>query len=130
MEYQCKAGEQRGDVVVVLVLNDVHDCTSNGQRRTSTPTTTWVANKALPILMSELELGAKNLQKRLQEKFNVVMVYDTVWKGKEKVVAELYGTWEKNFQQLLRWKAAMKEVSPDSVIGVDCHMYGEKRYFR
>jgi hypothetical protein len=58
--------------VVVSVLNDVHDCTSSS-RRTSTPTTAWVADKALLILMSESELGVKKLQKRLQEKFNVVI---------------------------------------------------------
>jgi hypothetical protein len=74
--------------VVVSVLNDVHDCTSSGQRRTSTPTAAWVANKALPILMLEPELGAKKLQKRLQEKFNVVIGYDTVRKEKEKTMAE------------------------------------------
>jgi hypothetical protein len=54
--------KQKGwDVVVVSVLNDVHDCTSSGQRRTSTPTVVWVADKTLSILMSELELGAKKL---------------------------------------------------------------------
>jgi hypothetical protein len=74
--------------VVVSVLNDVHDCTSSGRRRTSTPTAAWVANKALPILMLEPELGAKKLQKRLQEKFNVVIGYDTVRKEKEKTMAE------------------------------------------
>jgi hypothetical protein len=31
---------KRWDVVVVSVLNDVHDCTSSGRRRTSTPTST------------------------------------------------------------------------------------------
>jgi hypothetical protein len=102
--------------VVVSMLNDVHDCTSSGRRRTNTPTAAWVADKALPILISELELGAKKLQKRLQEKFNVIIGYHTVWKGKEKAMAELYGTWEGNFQQLLRWKAVVMEVSPDSVI--------------
>jgi hypothetical protein len=68
------------DVVVVSVLNDVYDCTSSGRRRTSTPTAAWVADKALSILMSEPELRAKKLQKRLQEKVNVVIGYDTVWK--------------------------------------------------
>jgi hypothetical protein len=79
--------------VVVSVLNDVHDYISSGRRRTSTPTTVWVADKALPMLTSEPELEAKKLQKRLQEKFNVVIGYDTVWKGKEKAMIELYGTW-------------------------------------
>jgi hypothetical protein len=49
------------DVVVISVLNDVHDYTSSGRRRTSTPTVVLVADKALPILMSEPELGAKKL---------------------------------------------------------------------
>jgi hypothetical protein len=54
--------EHKGwDVVVISVLNDVHNCTSSGQRRTSTPTASWDANKALPILMSEPKLGAKKL---------------------------------------------------------------------
>jgi hypothetical protein len=57
--------EHKGwDVVVVSVLNDVHDCTSSGRRRTSTPTSAWVAYKTLPILMLEPELEAKKLQKK------------------------------------------------------------------
>jgi hypothetical protein len=44
-------------------------------------------------------------------------------------MAELYGIWEGNFQQLLRWKAAVMEISLDSVIEVDCHMDGGKMYF-
>jgi hypothetical protein len=90
--------EHKGwDLVVVSVLNDNHECTSSGRRRTSTPTSTWVAYKVLPILMSEPDLGAKKLQKRLQEKYNVTIEYDTVWKGKEKAMSEMYGTWEKKF---------------------------------
>jgi hypothetical protein len=71
------------DVVVVSVLNEGNlinvrlEYTSSG-RRTSTPTSTWVSYKALPILMSESELGAKKLQKRLQEKYNIIIGYDTV----------------------------------------------------
>jgi hypothetical protein len=63
--------EQKGwDPVVVIVLNDVHDCTSSG-RRTTTPPSNWVAYRALPVLTSEPDLGVKKLQKRLQEKYNV-----------------------------------------------------------
>jgi hypothetical protein len=58
------------DHVVVIVLNDVHDYASSG-RRTTTPSSNWVAYRALPILMSEPDLGVKKLQKRLQEKYNV-----------------------------------------------------------
>jgi hypothetical protein len=47
--------------------------------------------------MSESNLGVKKLKKRLQEKFIVVIGYDTIRKGKEKAMTELYDTWEENF---------------------------------
>jgi hypothetical protein len=49
--------------VVVSVLIDVHDCISSGQGSTSTPTTAWVADKALPILMSETRWEQRNYRK-------------------------------------------------------------------
>jgi hypothetical protein len=41
----------------------------------------------------------------LQEKYNVQIGYDTIWHGKENAMADMYGTWQENFQQLLNWKA-------------------------
>jgi hypothetical protein len=51
------------------------------------------------------------------------------WKGKEKEMPEMYGTWEKKFQQLLNWNVAVMENSHDSVIEMDVHMVGYKMYF-
>jgi hypothetical protein len=39
--------------------------------------------------MSEPDLGVKELYKRLQEKYNVQIEYDTVWHDKEKVMANI-----------------------------------------
>jgi hypothetical protein len=75
-----------------MALHDEHTCTSSGRRRTSVPTNIWVAYKSLPILMAEPDLRAKKLQKRLQDKYNATIGYDTVWKGKEKALADMYGT--------------------------------------
>jgi hypothetical protein len=79
--------------------------------------------------MVEPDLGAKKLQQRLQDKYNIIIGYDTVWKGKEKAMMDMYGTWEQNFQQLLNWKVAVMEKSLDSVIDLDMHMVGDKMYF-
>jgi hypothetical protein len=122
--------ESKGwDPIIVTVLHDEHTCTSSGWRRTSVPTSTWVVDKALPILMTEPDLGAKKLQRILQDKYNVIIGYDTIWKGKEKALANMYGTWEENFQQLLNWKAAVMEKSPDNVIELDVHTVGDQMYF-
>jgi hypothetical protein len=79
--------------------------------------------------MAEPDLGAKKLQKMLQDMYNVTIGYDTVWKGKEKVLTDIYDVWKEKFQQLLNWKAAGMENSPDSVIERDMHMVGRKMYF-
>jgi hypothetical protein len=48
--------------------------------------------------MSEPDLEVKKLQKRLQEKYNVQIRYDTVWHRNENVMADMYGTWQEKFQ--------------------------------
>ena len=101
------------------MLNDHHTCTSSGRRRTSTPTSAWVASKALPIIVKKPHIGAKELQTTLQDTYKCTIAYDTVWYGKEKALKVLYGTWEESFQLLYSWKEAVLQKSPDSVIEID-----------
>jgi hypothetical protein len=39
-------------------------------------------------------MSAKELQMTLQDKNNCTITYETVWKGKEKALAQLYGSWK------------------------------------
>jgi hypothetical protein len=89
------------------VLIDEHHCTSSGRRKTTTPTSAWVASLAIPILRKKSFMGAKELQTTLQDTYNCQIAYETMWKGKEKALDLLYGTWEDSFQLLFRWKEAV-----------------------
>ena len=82
----------------VVVLHDVHTCTSSGRRKTTTPSCGWVAFHAIPLLMKKPQMGVKELQETLQGVHNVTIGYDTVWKGKEKTLKELFGSWEESFK--------------------------------
>ena len=113
----------------VSVIVDHHTCTSSGRRKTTTPTGSWVASLALPILTNKPHMGAKELQTLLQEQHNCSIAYDTVWKGKEKALTELYGSWEDSFRLLFSWKEAVLEVMPDSVIEFDLVVEVGKLYF-
>jgi hypothetical protein len=73
-------------------MTNEHTCTSSGRRKTGTPTGSWVAYQALPILTKKPHMGAKELQMTLQDKNNCTITYKTVWKGKEKSLAQLYGS--------------------------------------
>jgi hypothetical protein len=81
------------DPVIVIVLHDEHTYTSSGRRRTTVPTSTLIAYKALFILMAKPNLVAKKIQKMLQDKYNVTIGYDTTWYmgGKISATTELEG---------------------------------------
>lgn len=89
---------------MVVVLHDMHTCTSSGRRKTTTPSSGWVAFHAIPLLMKKPQMGVKKLQETLQGFHNVTIGYDTVWKGKKKALKELFGSWEESFKLLLSWR--------------------------
>jgi hypothetical protein len=66
--------------------------------KTITPSQKWVASKAVTILRDNPKMGAKELQDKLQKQYSVTISYDTVWRGKEKALAEVYGKWEDSFE--------------------------------
>jgi hypothetical protein len=106
----------------VTSLTDEHTCTSSGRRKTATLTIAWVASLALPILKKKPHMGAKELQTTLQDKHNSTIIYKTVWKGKEKALSVLYGSWEESFSLLYRWKEAVMEKIPDSMVEIELHV--------
>jgi hypothetical protein len=105
----------------VTTLTDEHTCTSSGRRKTTTPTSSWVASLALPILTKKPHKGAKELQTTLQDTHSCTIAYETMWKGKQKAMAQLYRNWEDNFRLLFSWKEAVTENMHDSVIEIDIH---------
>jgi hypothetical protein len=115
----------------VTALIDKHTCTSSGRRKTTTPTSSWVASLALPILTEKPQMGAKELQITLQDTHNYQIAYETVWKGREKTLAQLYGAWEDSFKLLFGWRDAVMEKMPDSVIEIELPTEDDgKLYFR
>jgi hypothetical protein len=51
----------------LTALTDEHQCTSSGRRKTTTPTESWVASLALPILIKKPFMGVKEFQTTLQD---------------------------------------------------------------
>jgi hypothetical protein len=113
----------------VTSLTKEHRCTSSSRRKTTTPISTWVASLALPILKKKSHIGAKELQITLQDTHNCIIAYETVWKGKEKALAQLFGSWEDIFQLIFRWKEAVLETMHDSIIEIDLDVHDGQLYF-
>jgi hypothetical protein len=114
-------GHKQADniTVMVTVLNDVHTCTSSSRRKTTTPTCKWVASKAVVILRENPQMRCVELQKKLEKDYKCKIGYDTVWRGREKALDLLCGS----------WKAEILKRSPDSVVEIDCKVVSGRVYF-
>ena len=111
----------------VIVLIGDHTCTA--RRKTTTPTSAWVATKAIHHLRKKTSMGCKELQKTLQDEQKCQIHYDTVWKGRQIALRELYGKWEDSFQLLFNWRADVLKKSPGSVIEIGIKEVEGKFYF-
>ena len=86
---------------------------------TKTPSQKWVASKAVSILRDDPNIDAKELQKKLQTDHKVTIAYDSVWRGKERALAEVYGKWEESFELLFRRKAEVMKRCSGSAIEIE-----------
>jgi hypothetical protein len=75
-------------------------------------------------------MGAKELQTTLQDTHSCTITYETVWKGKEKALDQLLSIWEDSFQLIFRWKEAVLETMPHSVIEIDLDVHDGQLYFK
>jgi len=97
--------------------------------KTKTPSQKWVASKTVDIHRDHPKIGAKELQDKLQSEHKVTIPYDTVWRGREKALAEVYGTWEESFELLFRWKAELLKRCPGSVVEIEVLELDGEVYF-
>ena len=88
----------------VTVLVDKHECVSSQRMQVTTPSCKWVCSKAVDILRVQPNIGTKELQTRLENDLNnkCTIGYDTVWRGKQRALEQVYGKWSESFELLFR----------------------------
>jgi hypothetical protein len=79
--------------------------------------------------MKKPQMAAKELQETPQGVHNVTIGYDNVWKGKEKALKELFGSWEESFKLPFSWREAILAKAPDNIIEIDVVLDDVKYYF-
>ena len=69
----------------------------------------WVVEKAIPFLKKDPNIGAKKLQKELEDKYYVSIGNSTVWNGRQKAAGHIFGIWEESFGYLFNFKAEVEK---------------------
>lgn len=59
----------------------------------------------------------------------MTIAYDTVWKGKEKALKDLFVTWEESFRLLYSWRESVLANTSDSIVEIDVIVEDGKYYF-
>ena len=94
-------------------------CPSTRRVRTKMATYHWVAEKAIPLLKKDPNMGAKKIQEELEEKYQVTIGYSTVHLSKDKAEQQIFGTWEESFGYLFNFKVEIELRMPGSVVEID-----------
>jgi len=69
-----------------------HFCPSTGRVRTKLASYHWVAEKAIPFLKKDANMGSKKLQEELEDKYQVKIGYSTVHLGRDVAREQIFGT--------------------------------------
>ena len=80
-------------------------------------------------LKEDATVGATKLQRRLKDEYKILIPYMRVWNGKNLALDKLYGSYNKSFDNLYRFKAQLDETCPGSFVVIDHHTINKKIRF-
>ncbi|KAM0923604.1 hypothetical protein ACQ4PT_005404 [Festuca glaucescens] len=120
-----------GNTFMVLEISslDDHTCSGSATLKGHQASTSWISRRAKDIIKEDPTLSAKKLQKRLEKQYHIEMSYFKVWAGKKSAMNELHGNWEESFSMLWRFKAALAETCPGSIVEIDCKKINGRMHF-
>ena len=105
----------------------MHTCSNENKAREAS--VSWLSRRVKDIVKEDPTLSAKKLQKRLEKQYSIELSYWKVWTAKKIAMNALHGTWEESFTMLWRFKAALEESCPGSIVEIDCKKIKGKMHF-
>jgi hypothetical protein len=80
-----------------------------------------VAEEVKRWVTEDHQVGTKELQKKLKEKFKIEVPYMRVFNGKQHAMDSIYGNWQESFKLLYSFKGEVEQTSPGSIVDIDHH---------
>ena len=107
-----------------------HTCSSRRRsKKMKNATKFWVCETVLEWIREEPCVGAKELQRRIKDKYKIQVPYKRVHAGRGLALDKVFGKWQDSFDMLFRWKAEVEKRCPNSVVIIDYHTIKEKKCF-
>ncbi|WVZ93499.1 hypothetical protein U9M48_039471 [Paspalum notatum var. saurae] len=124
-----RASSQHDNSVRVQINTLEHQCSSKCRLEGTMASQAWVAERAIPLLKRKHNMGAKEVQEALQDKYKININYQTVYYSTQRAADKLFGKWDDSWDWLYRFKAEVELRSPGSVVEIDTVQDGDKVRF-
>ncbi|KAK1650369.1 hypothetical protein QYE76_068174 [Lolium multiflorum] len=99
------ASKMRNSTNVQVKVNPFrHTCLESTLRKETISRAKWVTE--------DHQVGTKELQKKLKEKFKIEIPYMRVFNGKQHAMDSIYGNWQESFKLLYSFKGEVEKTSP------------------
>ena len=105
--------------VQIQINKGTHKCPSKSRVLGRMASQKWIAERAIPLLKDNPEMGPKAVKEELEKKYNIKIPYQTVFYGRQRATDKLFGKWDDCFDYLFRFKAEIELRSPGSVVEID-----------
>lgn len=119
---------QADGTVRIQISRTEHTCPAPGSE-TRVATQSWVADRVAPILKEKPNARAVDLAAELRARYGLEIPYSTVWKGKQRAMDWIYGSYDSSFDWLYRFKAQIEKTSPNSIVVIDTVKQGDNTHF-
>ncbi|KAM0914690.1 hypothetical protein ACQ4PT_011340 [Festuca glaucescens] len=122
--WRMHASKMRNSTNVQVKVNPFrHTCLESTLRKEtiSRAKSRWVAEEVKRWVTENHQVGTKELQKKLKEKFKIEVPYMRVFNGNQHAIDSIYGNWQESFKLLYSFKGEVEKTSPGSIVDIDHH---------
>ena len=119
----CSSDLRNSTNIQVKVNPFRHTCLESTLRKEtiSRAKSRWVAEEVKWWVTENHQVGTKELQKNLKDKFKIELPYMRVFNGKQQAMESIYDNWQESFKLLYSFKGEDERTSPGSIVDIDHH---------
>ena len=112
-------------LVQIKKMPHAHTCQSTGKvEKNCMATNHWVKDRVRDWLAKDATIGAKALQKRLEEQYHLQLSYWVVWDGRKMALEQLKGKWDDSFEHVWSFKAEVEKTNLGSLVDIEYEQVG------
>jgi proline dehydrogenase len=115
-----RASERKRSGKWEIIRMESHTCTSSALSQDHRKlNSSFICESIKSLVEKDPSVKVKVIIAHIRERFNYTTTYKKAWIAKNKAIEQIYGNWEKSYQELPRWLIALQTFLPNTVIQLE-----------